>query len=264
MMKQLIFMLWLLCLSITTIQAQNAFFPSSGTVTFERKFHVQNYLKRTYLSKPDLDTWDKLGVDNAVKNGPVEMITHHTLKFYDEETLFETVQEDYPANYRNVSWYNPALTDSKTYMNFKDQEFIKLLPFGDEQLLMKDSLPAVKWKYTDEYRNIAGYDCRRANGIIQDSIYVVAFFAGQIPIAGGPELIHGLPGLILGISVPSMNINMFATKIELTNAPVSNVLTKKKKVVAESKGEIIKKLKDTVYDWMDDKDFKKRLQNVLF
>jgi len=264
MSKQLIIMMWLLGMSITAIHAQNAFFPSSGTVTFERKFHVQNYLKRNYLSKPDLNTWEKLNVDNAVKNGPVEVITQHTLKFYDTETLFETVEEDYPTNYRNVSQYNPALADSKTYINFKNRDFIKLLPFGDEQLLLKDSLPAVKWKYTDEYRNIAGYDCRRANGIIQDSIYVVAFFAGQIPIPGGPELIHGLPGLILGISVPSMNLNMFATKIELTNTPVSNVLTKKKKVVAESKAEIIKKLKDTVYDWLDDKDFKKRLQSIFF
>lgn len=264
MNKQILLMIVLLCLSITAIRAQHAYFPSSGTVTFERKFHVQNYLKRNFLNKPDLDTWDKLSVENAVKNGPVEVITHHTLKFYDTETLFETVQEEYPANYRNVSWYNPAVADSKTYMDFKNKEFIKLLPFGDEQLLMKDSLPTVKWKYTDEYRNIAGYDCRRANGIIQDSIYVVAFFAGQIPISGGPELIHGLPGLILGISVPVLNINMFATKVEITNTPVSNVLTKKKKVVAESKAEIIKKLKDTVYDWMDEKDFKKRLQSVLF
>lgn len=251
-------------LSISGLKAQNAFFPSSATVTYERKFHVQNYLKRNYLNKPDLSTWDKLGVDNAVKNGPVEVVTHHTLKFYGSETVFETVQEEYPASYRNVSWYSPTLADSKTYINFKTHEYLKLLPFGDDQLLMKDSLPQVKWKYTDEYRNIAGYDCRRANGVIQDSIYVVAFFAGQIPVPGGPELIHGLPGLILGISIPSLNINMFATKIEITNTPVSRVLTKKKKVVAESKAAIIKKLKDTVYDYMEEKDFKKRLQSILF
>jgi hypothetical protein len=42
------------------------------------------------------------------------------------------------------------------------------------------------------------------------------------------------------------------------------VLTKKKKVVAESRAEIIKKLKDTVYDYLDEKAFKKRLQSILF
>lgn len=264
MTKHIKLIFWIIGLCTGVAHAQHAYFPNSGTVTYERKFHVQNFLKRNYLNKPDLDTWDKLTVDNAVKNGPVEVVTHHTLKFYDSETLFETVQEDYPASYRNVTRYNTILPDAKTYINFKNQEYLKLLPFGDEQLLLKDSLPAVKWKYTDEYRHIAGYDCRRVNGIIQDSIYAVAFFAGQIPISGGPELVHGLPGLILGISIPSMNVNMFATKVEISNAPVSNVLTKKKKVVPESKAEITKKLKETVYDWLDESAFRKRLQSVFF
>jgi hypothetical protein len=68
----------------------------------------------------------------------------------------------------------------------------------------------------------------------------------------------------MGISIPSMNVNMFATKVEITNTAFSNVLTKKKKVVAESRAEIIKKLKDTVYDYLDEKAFKKRLQSILF
>lgn len=263
-MKKYIVVLFLLVGFMMHASAQYAFFPSSGTVTFERKFHLHNYLKRNFLNKPDLDGWDKISVDAAIKSGPVEIITHHSLKFFDDETVFETIQEDYPPNYRNYSWYSPFISDSKTYINVKDNSFLKLLPFGDEELLMKDSLPNVKWKYTDEYRNIAGYDCRRANGIIQDSIYVVAFFAGQIPIPTGPELIHGLPGMILGVSIPSMNINIFATKVELTNTPVSNVLTKKKKVVAEPKTAIVAKLKSSVYDWMDEKEFNKKLKAILF
>lgn len=263
-MKKYIISICLLLGVIACASAQYAFFPTSGTISYERKFHLHNYLKRNFLNKPDLDGWDKISVEAAVKSGPVEMITHHSLKFFDDESVFETVQEDYPANYRNVSWYSPFVNDSKTYINMKDNNFMKLLPFGDEELLMKDSLPNVKWKYTDEYRNIAGYDCRRANGIIQDSIYVVAFFAGQIPLPAGPELIHGLPGMILGVSIPSMNVNIFATKVELNNTPVSNVLTKKKKVVPESKTAIIAKLKSSVYDWMDEKELKKKLKAILF
>ena len=44
----------------------------------------------------------------------------------------------------------------------------------------------IKWKFTDEYRNILGYDCRRVNGIMQDSVYIVAFYTPQIPVSGGP------------------------------------------------------------------------------
>lgn len=262
-MKRLLYTL-LLILSVSELFAQYAYFPTSGTITFERKFHVQNYLKRTFGSKVNLEVWDKLMVDNITKNGPTEMVTNHTLKFYGQESLFETVKEDYPTNYRNANEFLPFLSDTKTYINCDKGLFNKLLVFGDDELLMADTIPYVKWKYTDEYRNIAGYDCRRANGVIQDSIYVVAFFTNQIDIPTGPELIQGLPGAILGVSLPSLNINMFATKVELHNEPVSATLTKRKKIQPESKAAISKKLRETIYDWVDEKEFQKRMSKVFF
>lgn len=262
-MKNLFYII-LFVLFFAEANAQYAYFPTSGTITYERKFHVQNYVKRNYTSKATLNTWDKLMVDNFTKNGPTEMITKHTLKFYDQESVFETVKEEYPSNYRNASQFNPYMSDTKTYVNYNKGTFNKLLVFGDDELLMTDTIPYVKWKYTDEYRNIAGYDCRRANGVIQDSIYVVAFFTNQLAIPAGPELIQGLPGAILGISIPSLNTNMFATKVELHNEPVSATLTKKRKVQPESKEAITKKLRQTIYDWADEKEFQKRLSSIYF
>lgn len=262
-MKKYIWFLVLSLISFLKVSGQYAFFPNSGKVTYERKFHIENFLKRNYLNKTDLNTWDKMFVDNVVKNGPTEVITKHILKFNDQETLYEEVKENYPSNYNQALQYLPWHNGSKTYVNYKTQMFSKLLPFGAEELLLEDSVPSVKWKYTDEYRNIAGYDCRRANGIIQDSIYVVAFFTNEIDIPAGPELIHGLPGLILGISVPSHNINMFATKVELTNEPVSKSLTKDKKLKGESKIEISEKLK-TIYTWMDTENLNKMKTKVFF
>lgn len=262
-MRQLIILFFsMLCCQMAL--AQYAYFPTSGTITFERKFHLQNYLKRTFGNKVDLDIWDKSTLESLSKNGPQELVTHHTLKFNGMETLFETVKEDYPPNYRNAMWYIPLINETKTYVNYDKGVFQKLLPFGDDELILADTIPYVKWKYTDEYRNIAGYDCRRANGLIQDSIYVVAFFTNQLEAPAGPELIQGLPGTILGVSIPSLNMNMFATKIELNNDVVSATLTKKKKVVPESKEVVIKKLKTSVYDWMDEKRMQKELSKVFF
>lgn len=253
-----------LLLIFTSSFAQYAYFPSSGTVTYERKFHVQNYLKRNYLNKPDLETWDKMFVDNVVKNGPNEVVTKHTLKFNGDETVYEAAKEEYPANYAAALRYMPLLNDTKTYVNYKTGLFTKLLTFGSDELLLEDSIPKPKWKYTDEYRNIAGYDCRRANGLIQDSIYVVAFFANQIDLPAGPELINGLPGLILGLSIPTFNVNMFATEVKLNNDAVSSSLTKSKKVKKESRFEIEKKLKTTIYSWADESNFQKQMSKVLF
>ena len=247
-----------------TCFAQFTYFPTSGTITYERKFHLQNFLKKKLGSKVDIDFWDKSTLDYLQKSGPTEIITHHTLKFNGMETLFETVKEDYPPNYRNAIWYVPLMRETKTYVNYEKETFQKLLPFGDEELILADSIPYVKWKYTDEYRNIAGYDCRRANGLIQDSIYVVAFFTNQLEVPGGPELIQGLPGTILGVSIPSININMFATKVELTNDVISSTLTKKKKVVPESKEAIIKKLKTSAYDYLDEKSFQEQWSKIIF
>ncbi|KKX50691.1 hypothetical protein L950_0209185 [Sphingobacterium sp. IITKGP-BTPF85] len=51
-MKKYIVVLFLLVGFMRHASAQYAFFPSSGTVTFERKFHLHNYLKRNFLNKP--------------------------------------------------------------------------------------------------------------------------------------------------------------------------------------------------------------------
>jgi len=84
--------------------------------------------------------------------------------------------------------------------------------FG-ETFLVKDSMRKITWKITDETREIAGFTCRRANGLIMDSVYVVAFYTNRIPVAGGPESFSGLPGMILGVALPHLHITWFATSV---------------------------------------------------
>jgi len=63
---------------------------------------------------------------------------------------------------------------------------------------------------------IAGFECRRANALIMDSIYVVAFYTDEISTTGGPESFSGLPGMILGLAIPHEHVTWFATKLYLT------------------------------------------------
>jgi GLPGLI family protein len=83
---------------------------------------------------------------------------------------------------------------------------------------VSDSTRKINWKITNEIRNIAGYDCRRANAIIMDSIYVVAFYTDKIPVSGGPESFSGLPGMILGVALPYEHVTWFASSV--TEQPV--------------------------------------------
>jgi GLPGLI family protein len=44
--------------------------------------------------------------------------------------------------------------------------------------VVEDSIPNIQWKITNEHREIAGYNCRKAVGKIYDDVYVFAFLYG--------------------------------------------------------------------------------------
>ena len=70
-------------------------------------------------------------------------------------------------------------------------------------------------------------------GKIFDSVYVFAFYTDEITISGGPMGIQGLPGMILGVTIPRMFTSWIATKVQVngvkTNIVVAPTKGKKKK-----------------------------------
>jgi GLPGLI family protein len=85
----------------------------------------------------------------------------------------------------------------------------------EQKFLVQDSMRRIDWKEKDELRTIAGFKCRKAVGKICDSVYVVAFYAEDIPVAGGPEMFGGLPGMILELAIPRLHTTWVATKVEV-------------------------------------------------
>ncbi len=86
---------------------------------------------------------------------------------------------------------------------------------------VEDSMPKMEWRITNETRNIAGYNCNKAVAKIFDSVYVFAFYTNEIMISGGPCSINGLPGMILGLTIPRLFTSYIATKVDLHNVDVS-------------------------------------------
>ena len=76
-----------------------------------------------------------------------------------------------------------------------------------------DSIQKINWKLVNESRVIAGFNCRKAVGIIMDSVYVFAFYTDEIVISGGPCSVQGLPGMILGLTIPRLYTSWIATKV---------------------------------------------------
>ncbi|WP_294347328.1 GLPGLI family protein [uncultured Sphingobacterium sp.] len=105
--------------------------------------------------------------------------------------------------------------------------------FSEETFYLAEKVKKITWKYTDERMEIVGYECRRVNGLLMDSIYIVAFYCPEIEVTGGPAGISGLPGMILGLSIPQEHINIFATKIDLDTATQPGPIKKSKYLSTE-------------------------------
>ncbi len=150
----------------------------------------------------------------------------------------------YDINSEENVWYNDY--NSSTYSDIKDM-------WGDIYIL-KDSLPAIQWKMTNEHRTIAGFDCKKAVGKIFDSVYVFAFYSDEITISGGPMNLNGLPGMILGVTIPRLHTSWIATKVQVTGVD-------EKKIAAPTKGkvknatEVQKIISDRMKDWGNKDDW---------
>jgi GLPGLI family protein len=140
--------------------------------------------------------------------------------------------------------------ENVVYSDYKSQKIIAQKPVYEETFLIEDSASKIEWKLTADTRVIAGFECRKAVGILNDSIAIFAFYTDEILIPGGPESIQGLPGMILGVGVPRMHTTWFATKVEVNGVNLSTVkpATKGKKVNYK---EMIRSVNDVLKEWGD-------------
>jgi GLPGLI family protein len=213
------------------LNAQQLIF--SGKITFERKENIHKHFT-------EIDSW----TEAFLKTLPKYKTDFFELHFNLSQTAYKISIEDEGAI---PGWIKPANTNL-VWQNFKDTQVMAVKQVFENNYIIQDSLPIYNWKYLGEFREIAGYNCRKAATILFDSVYVIAFYTEQIPISGGPESFNGLPGMILGIAIPRLNITYFATKVEpqtlQENAFVLPKLKGKKTNQANFREEISKGLKD--------------------
>lgn len=240
----------ILCISVLLLTAdmafaQNAHFTTSGTIEFEKTVNMFALIKRQVDLYKD-DSFLEQAFESYKKNQPQFKKLKSTLTFGDNKTLFVPAE----AEGNNTFFGNNAMVSQNNiiFTNLDTHTFIDQKSVFEETFLVKDTTRNIHWKITDETREIAGFICRRANALILDSVYVVAFYTEKIPLSGGPESFTGLPGMILGLALPHENITWFATKV--TDGFVENkaLLPPKKGKVVSSKG-LRKTLDMVMKDW---------------
>ncbi len=149
--------------------------------------------------------------EEYLKTEPQFLKLKSTLTFSNNKTLFIPT----PSAQRISYWYDSPMANQINiiYSDLDKKVSVIKKDFYERTYLVKDSLRKINWKLTDETRVIAGYTCRRANALILDSVYVVAFYTDEIHVSGGPESFNGLPGMILGVALPRENVTWYATRV---------------------------------------------------
>lgn len=202
--------------------AQNVHFIQNGVIEFEKKANMYAIIKKK-IDK-ETDSYYAQAFEAYKKNNPQFKVSKSSLSFNKDKSLYKwpAVEET-----MNDNWISEdALADLKNTVatNFDTQSSITQKKVYEDVYLVKDSVRHINWKITDETRDIAGYECRRANAIIMDSVYVVAYYSNQIAVSGGPESFAGLPGMILGLALPHENVTWFATKVTETTVDEKDLL----------------------------------------
>ncbi|WET67008.1 GLPGLI family protein [Sphingobacterium sp.] len=220
-MKNYTLILIILSLIISPSFAQYVRFVRSGVIEYQKRINMHAIIGRSIDSEhaPLMSS----AYQAYKREYPQFKELKSSLVFKNNKTVFTPVGE----NTSITRYFDDPHIVAQNNIVYSDMDTGKLASkriVFDQTYLVKDSLRAIKWKFTDEVRDIAGYPCRRANGLVIDSVYVVAFYTDKIPISGGPELFGGLPGMILQVVLPHENVSWTATKVEDLELPENSIV----------------------------------------
>ena len=237
--------------------AQNAHFTTSGTIEYNKTSNTYAMIEK--LINQENEGFFRNFFDAYKKANPQFKTLKSTLIFSGDKTLFTPIEPDNAGS----SFFNMPLANQNNtiYNDLGTRTTINQKAVFEATFLVKDTTRKIKWKITGETRDVAGYSCRRANGIMMDSIYVVAFYTEKIHTPGGPESFNGLPGMILEVAVPHENIIWVATKV--TDIPVAdNTIIAPKKGKAVTNAQLVATLHNLTKNWGENAQF--YLKGFLF
>jgi len=235
-MKKLYYIFFAACMFMHSgMKAQNNVFLTQGRIEFERKVNLW-----AQIDEDEDDGWKDL----VKKSRPQFKSSYFDLEFNGHQTLYKPGRE----NTDNNRLYTEPAEDNMVFSDLEKEQSTSQKNIYEASFLVQDSTRHIAWKITNETRNIAGFECRRANALINDSIYVVAFYTDEIITTGGPESFSGLPGMILRVSLPHEHITWFATKVYTEPIPATALVppTKGKKTNGK---QLMIDIKEDLKDW---------------
>lgn len=247
-MKSLLFFIAGLLFTITSKAQQ---FVDKAVIEYE----VNTNLKKTMSN----DSWDEMMKENLSDL----KISYFTYTFSDNKSIYKFNR--WSPKTRIPKHEKDADEENIWYLDFTSDKINMQKQIVGTNFVIEDSIPNIEWKITNEHREIAGYNCRKAVGKIMDDVYVFAFYTDDITISGGPCSINGLPGMILGLTIPRLYTSFIATKVnvEISNpSEIKPVTAKKTYDLVGLKSLLEEKTKDW-FSYGEDKEENKRRKNMF-
>jgi GLPGLI family protein len=234
------FFLLHLLISVFFIQTQAQQFIGSGKVEYE----VKTNFKKTMGT----GMWAEMMTQNTASpfnTGYYSLVFSQNKSLYKFDRWHE--KEKMPEFLRKSDEENRWSNDYAAGM-YTTKKDIWGSPF-----FIQDSIQKIEWKLLNENREIAGFNCRKAVGRMMDSVYIFAFYTEEILLPGGPCSINGLPGLILGLTIPRMYTSYIATKVTLDIPAGDKIETPQAKKYFTNTG-YAKEIKDRLKEWVSEDD----------
>jgi GLPGLI family protein len=142
------------------------------------------------------------------------------LYFTPTESFYTNIDEDPEDVNANMGGANVQMRFTRPqmdlYRNFEASTFVTLTDFAGKKFRIEDSLKTNPWKFVDETKKVAGYDCKKATFYNEEAKQeVVAWYTEALVSPAGPQGFWGLPGLILQVDLNEGATMITASKIEL-------------------------------------------------
>jgi len=225
--------------------------------------HAQVFISKAkieYEVKADIkktmgnDSW----ADQLKDKIPRFRTGYYTLTFANDKSIY---QFDHWALPKLPDFMLEGEDEEKYFFNFVTGKYTMQKNVEGSLVSVADSIPKLKWKLVNENREIAGFNCRKAYAVMLDSVYVFAFYTEEITFPGGPESFHGLPGTIMGITIPRLYTSWIATKVMVEGVDANTIkpIESKKSI---SMSELKSLVNERTKDWYspDDPDENKEAQ----
>lgn len=88
----------------------------------------------------------------------------------------------------------------KVYYDLKNNKKLEEMDFMTRVFLIESDIEEINWKLLTNKKKILDHICMGAEMTLGENT-VTAWFSPKIPVSTGPDIFHGLPGLILMIEV---------------------------------------------------------------